>query len=146
MSPREFIDFAQRLVASPTSVAAELHSAISRAYYGTYLSVRAFLQEELHTPCRSGGISEHQKVQRYLINSQVAEAVELGHMLGTLLQARKLADYEIDDASSEVLQIAVLNVERAGRILDRLRECSLPPLQAKLQAGIIHYRRTIKEL
>jgi uncharacterized protein (UPF0332 family) len=146
MIPSEFLALAQRLVQTPDLGAAGLRSAIWRAYYGGYLSVRAFLEKELATPCRAGGVSEHQMVQRYLINSQVTEAIELGHMLGTLQQARKEADYEMANVSPENQQVALLNVDRALRILEKLEHCSAPTIRQKLKAGITQYRRLIKEL
>jgi uncharacterized protein (UPF0332 family) len=144
MSPREFIFFARRVIEASDCGPAEIRSATSRAYYGAFLSIRTFLEKVVQVPCRVGGMNEHQMVQRYLINSQVPEAVELGHMLATLQQARKMADYEMEESIAEDKEEALLNVDRAERILAALQACSGLAIQQRLKAGITQYRRLIK--
>jgi uncharacterized protein (UPF0332 family) len=145
MIPSDFIALAKRLATAADSGPPEHRSATSRAYYGAFLSARALLETELSISCKSGG-SEHQYVQRLLLNSQVAPGIELGTMLQTLQFQRKVSDYDMDVLSCENSEAAGMNVDRAERILTKISECSQGIVKAQLKAGITQYRRLIREI
>ena len=69
----DFIEFAASITASDITNGAASRSAISRAYYGAYHSVRILIDDGLNIDCRAGNrdLSEHAVVQRYMMHCQV---------------------------------------------------------------------------
>jgi len=144
MTPSEFVDLAHRLAEADDSGAAGYRSAISRAYYGAYLSAKA-LVEGLQIPCRAKDrTSDHMLLQKYLINCQVPLAVELGYLLSNLQEARKKADYEMNLADVEQQDESKLSVARAFAILSKIEDCHPVAIKQKLKAGITQYRQANK--
>lgn len=140
MKPHEFIAFATDLANAADLSAAAYRSSVSRAYYGASHSVKSML-ESLPVSLKLGTVSEHQVVQRLLISCKVAEAVDLGHQLGSLHELRKEADYELNDGICDDRDEAQLCVDRANAILAKLAESSSSENKRKIKAGIIQYRR-----
>jgi hypothetical protein len=144
MNPEQFVDCADRFTQAPGAGAPEFRSATSRAYYGAYLCVRDLIETGLGISCRSGGVSEHQMLQRYLINCQVPEGATIGHLLANLHDARKVADYEMNDLSAETRVAAELNIARARQVIAQLATCATMAMKQKLKAGIRQYQRKIQ--
>jgi len=143
MNSIEFITLARTLADSETSGPAGYRSAVSRAYYGAFLSVQAMIEIDLALPCKLGTLSEHAVVQRFLLNCQVPEAAELGRLLGNLHEFRKDADYQMADTTYEDRGESRLCVDRADEIMVRLHQCSTMVMRQKIKAGIIQYRRAV---
>ena len=140
MIPGEFITFAKALADNPQSGASGYRSAVSRAYYGAYLSVSAMIAE-LAVPSRLRDYSEHKVIQIYLQNCQVPAAVQLGVFLASLHELRKNADYDMDDKTLEDQSESQLCVERANEIMKRLHKCRSE--KSKIKAGILQYRKKV---
>ncbi len=100
MNPGEFIEFAETLAVARQPTAASCRSSVSRAYYGSFLAVRNWLESDLQIRSLAGG-SEHAYVQRLLLQSGVSEASELGRLLQNLQESRKEADYEMQDGNQD---------------------------------------------
>lgn len=142
MKPGEFLSFAEKVASASDSGPAGYRSAISRAYYGAFLNARHLIEEDLKQRWRIGTASEHEVVQRKLMNCQVQEAVEAGQLLSNLHNSRKQADYEMDDLAFEEQEEAQLCVDRAAEIIRRLQQCSAAPLRQRIVAGMLQFRRT----
>ena len=143
MNPGKFIDLAARLAARPDSGPEGYRSAISRAYYGAFLSTLSHVETVIGIPCKIGTLSEHQALQRLLMNCHVPEAMELGQMLSNLHEQRKGADYDMDDPDYEDQAAAQLGVARAERIMNQLQLCAPIALRQRIYAGMVQYRSRV---
>ena len=143
MNPGKFIDLAAKLASSPDSGPEGHRSAISRAYYGAFLSTLSLVETVIGVQCKIGTLSEHQALQRLLMNCQVAEAAELGQMLSNLHEQRKGADYDMDDPEYEDAGAAQLGVARAEQIMNQLKLCTPIATRQKIQAGMLQYRSRV---
>src|SRR5438128_7543327 len=101
MNPGEFVDFASMLADSAGSGPAGYRSAVSRAYYSAFLIARGLIEVDLSIRCKSGTLSAHEVVQRFLTNCKVPEAQPLGQLLANLHEHRKSSDYDMDDLTFE---------------------------------------------
>jgi len=138
MTPADFHAFAAN-VAARQSGPAGFRSAVSRAYYGAYHSARELVEVAMQISCRFGG-NEHKGLQRYFLNCQVAEGIQLGQLLENLHQSRREADYELTNLRYETQVQARLCVERASNIMSRVAQCRDPALSARIKAGIENYK------
>jgi uncharacterized protein (UPF0332 family) len=141
MTPIEFILHATVLANSADSGPAGYRSAVSRAYYGAFLSARNLIEIELKRKCKIDKVSAHEVVQRFLMGCKVEQAVEMGQLLSNLHGYRKQADYDMGDATYEDQDEAKLCVERANLIIARLKECSTHQMKQKILAGISQHLR-----
>lgn len=140
MTPEEFVNFAGQLAARPNAGAAIYRTAISRAYYGEYHQVREFFELDLQIPCNAGG-SEHALLIKLLYNANVAEAHDLSLKLGNLLDYRKSADYELNDAGVEAQPIAKVCVESGASILSTIQLWKQTPLAESIKVGVLAYKK-----
>ena len=98
MNPNRFLDVAVTL--SESKKPADLRTAVSRAYYASFLTVRDYAQNVKGEPfCRDSNI--HHEVEKYLDNSPDIELNELAQALGDLRDSRHAADYEMDNPIPE---------------------------------------------
>jgi hypothetical protein len=97
MDPHDFHQLALQLAHS--SHAAELRTAISRAYYATY-HVSVTLLEAMHFRL-SRGPAGHGEVRNRLSNSGDPEVMRVGTQLGQLQSQRIAADYRLHHTSVE---------------------------------------------
>jgi uncharacterized protein (UPF0332 family) len=141
MTPSDFYAFAANL-AVRSSGPAGFRSSTSRAYYAAYHATKQLVEASIGIRCNFGG-SEHAGLQRYFLNCEVEEGVELGQMLQNLHQSRREADYELNNLKCETQVQAKFCLERANAIMSRVEECKEPPLLAKIRAGIERYKTKI---
>jgi uncharacterized protein (UPF0332 family) len=142
MDGSDFIELAGRLVANATISEASYRSAVSRAYYGAFHVSGAFLSELGVAPVRNANV--HAFVRNYLYESGHSEARVAARELGDLQTARNRADYRLDDFEAGSREFAMLNVERALRVLSALVECDKEPARHAIQLGIAEYERRIR--
>ena len=118
---------------------ASLRSAISRAYYGAFHLSRNMLAE-MGFRCHVRE-NEHLFVHRHFANCRQAQALEVGGLLANLHENRKKADYDLDDARAETQGLAILCVERADRLRDRLKACREHQILAVVVSEMTAYRK-----
>jgi uncharacterized protein (UPF0332 family) len=99
------------LTAVPGGGAADLRSAISRAYYSAFLVARSFLEEIGYSVTMLG--RSHEVVAHALRESGERELIRAASDLGTLGTDRRIADYELHKTS----------VEQVARADEMLRFC-----------------------
>jgi uncharacterized protein (UPF0332 family) len=141
MSPKDFIPFAEKLLASATEAdPAAMRTIVSRAYYGAYLQARIVLTETWGQPPFRGG-NEHLFVQQLFLNCQVLEGKEIGKLLQSLHERRKDADYEMKEVYIESRTNAELSIISAWEIVSKLDAHTTGIVGAQIRAGITQYRR-----
>lgn len=141
MKPRDFQTLASKL-ASETG-AAELRSAVSRAYYAVYNSAVEMVDKlGFHV---SSGAQGHGDVQKWLGNSGDSEIEKVGSKLANLRSRRNRADYELNRRDIEKpgnVQAAVRDAESMLRSLEQcLRESERCQ---RIKLGIEEYQRKIR--
>ncbi len=114
-------------------------SAASRAYYGSFHKAVKMLAEVASAP--PGGQKAHVISVEYLKSSGHSDGIKAGRLLGDLHADRLKSDYQLDDASVETMQFAMIAVESAaefGRLLNAFRRSceSDDAVLQKLKAGI----------
>jgi uncharacterized protein (UPF0332 family) len=133
MTGDEFIFLADRLLANPQDEAA-CRTSISRAYYGAFHLVRAFLIDL--------GVKVNEKREKHgdlwncLASSRVIIAKQIATKLAMLHENRITADYKLDSAKPRDVAFARDNLERAKDIQNQLRTCSKEPERSQIKAGI----------
>lgn len=127
MTPDEFLSVAIRL--SNSQLEGDLRSAVSRAYYGAFHTVRMFLEEV--GVCFSDrnlyGADIHTKVQFCLTASGNADGVKASDKLRSLRIRRNEADYNF--ASKKFLRRAdvIIMIGIAQDIVDAVERCRRGP-------------------
>jgi uncharacterized protein (UPF0332 family) len=97
MEPHDFHRLAAQLANS--TQAAELRTAISRAYYAAYHVSAALLEAMGFRPSR--GPAGHGDVRNRLSNSGDLEIMRVGNQLGQLHSQRIAADYHLHNTGVE---------------------------------------------
>lgn len=128
MDGRRLLELARALVDGVASGAPltagdgapECRSAISRAYYATFLVASAFLDHIGFAVENNHGA--HVAVQHALNNSGDDALRAVGSELGTLHQQRRRADYDVRDPWAEFSQNAARAVGLAADLIDCLDE------------------------
>jgi hypothetical protein len=139
MDPQEFLQLASELVRG--SRAAELRTAISRAYYAVYnVSVEILAGMGFRIDRGPGG---HGDVQKYLGNSRDPEVEKIGSQLVDLHGRRIRADYRLDNKDIENQKTARALVEQAGRMIRTLDECRSEPRRAQIINAIRDWERKV---
>jgi uncharacterized protein (UPF0332 family) len=87
------------MTAVPGGEAADVRSAISRAYYAAFLVARSFLEELGYSVTMLGRC--HEVVAHALRESGERELIRAASDLGTLGTDRRIADYELHKTSVE---------------------------------------------
>ncbi len=137
MKPFEFHQLAERLLNQEKN-APGFRSAISRAYYGAFLTAVEFLE----------GMSiylvsqmPHKEVGDILADAGDPDLDEAGTMLGNLRSERNDADYKLHEKYVERLSHATQCVANAGLVIGRFSTClaaaaRLAAVSARLNARV----------
>ena len=110
--PADLRDFAEAILQGDTVNDATLRTAVSRAYYGAFLTARSVLEARIGR--RIGPGAEHRRVQRELRDVSLF----LGQELDRLRTARNSADYDLESEWTVNGVIKLVATSRA--ILDGL--------------------------
>jgi hypothetical protein len=123
MDSTEFISFGGKVVAFGPAGA---RSAISRSYYGAFHFARNVLRElGVRVP---GSGSSHVFVTNYLQAPAHSDAQNAGALISHLHSYRVKADYDLDDAPSELISFAqgcVVSAQAAVKLLTQYRDACL---------------------
>lgn len=139
MDPRDFHQLASHLVRS--SSAAEIRTAISRAYYAVY-HVSAEILRAMGFQI-STGPQGHGDVRNRLSNSGAPEVMRIGSQLGDLQGRRIQADYRLDNLEVENPKTAHALVEQAARMIQTLERCSKGLQRPQIIAAIEAWEQKI---
>ena len=134
MDPLDFLEVADTL--KDSSKEAERRTSVSRAYYAVYHYIKAYLSKN-HISVPSLG---HEKLIRYIKNSEIEQAKELSKMVDDLRRERINADYKIHLRSIDKKSCIFLYL-KAQKAIQEFRNCKGRPLID----GINNYRRRIGE-
>ena len=141
MNPLDFHKVAEYLIAK--GGAAEFRSAISRAYYGTFLFCCKKINEIGFNLPRDA--TAHTQVARYLNNCDDFKLQNVAYQLSDLRTIRNIADYDLNSKKVEKLKNAKANVKQAKKMVrtinDRFNENS-----KEIALKIEYYRKNILRL
>jgi uncharacterized protein (UPF0332 family) len=99
MNPRDYADLAAQLANQETPSAADLRTAVSRAYYAAFNVVVALLESmKVKPPADWGG---HKVVAEAMRHSDDRKLREVAWELDDLRKARWAADYDMEDDGVE---------------------------------------------
>lgn len=138
MDANDFLVMAGRLTLAQGSGPADYRTAISRAYYAVHHLARRVLIEQMKFVCHDD--NEHRWVQRHFYNCQIPQVRDVGRLLGNLHEARKNADYDLDDLNIETMVQARFQLERATEIKSRLQYCTDAANLESIKAEMMDYR------
>ena len=139
MDPREFQELASKLARG--SGAAELRTAVSRAYYAVYnLSTQLLTAMDFPPGEGPGG---HGQVVKLLSNSGDLEVINFGSQLGTLHGKRIRADYRLDKMDVENPKTVQALVKQAAQMISICDSCSAEPRHSQVKKGIQAYMNKI---
>lgn len=129
MTGHEFIALAGKLATA--SGEATLRTAVSRAYYGAFHVVLAFLKE-LDCPITN----DHKAPAWLLVESGNLNAEQAGQLLNDLQKARVWADYKLNDAQFVANDFVRDQVEAAHLVCSQLDKCNDVKVRAEMKAEI----------
>ena len=134
MDPREFLKLARNLNASPSEAAQR--TAVSRAYYGVYLSAQELLAVE-GLPFQNDA-SDHRRVPEYLTHAHDATISGIGNASRDLHHERVLADYRMKLAKFNQKGAALIVAKAAAslRTLDALDRAARRAAVAQIRAAL----------
>lgn len=132
MDPREFHILASELVNRKR--AADIRTAISRAYYAVF-NVGVGILVELGFKV-SEGTGGHGEVRHRLSNSGDSELAKVGSQLGDLQSRRIHADYRLAQKDIESQKVAEALVQLAGKMIRTLDECRSEPRRLQIIKSI----------
>lgn len=112
-------ELAERTPPIPVSKDAKLRSAISRAYYATYLEARRFLEENTNFRRTRTG-DDHGSVKEQFKREHDGKWKRVGNNLDRLGYNRNLADY--NDPIPGLENLALLAIEMAQNTLNLIGE------------------------
>ena len=136
MNPLDFLKAADILKGSPEE--ASRRSAVSRAYYSLFHYIRVYLVR--HNIPVPNDHTAHEKIPRYLRNSGLPRARELGSTVADLKDDRIEADYEMDVAGPDRNACELL-VYKARLGVKEFNSCK----GSTLVQGIKQYLKKIRE-
>jgi hypothetical protein len=116
VEPIEFQNLALRLAAN--SSAAELRTAISRAYYAVFLLAYQFIRELGFSVGQ--GSQAHGEIRNRLGNSGDVEVQRVGSQLSDLHNKRIRADYHLDRVDVENQKTVQAVVQQSGKLIQIL--------------------------
>ena len=138
MNHLDFLDTAERLMASHAPTEADIRTAISRSYYAVYHHVLAWWKSNNRFPnYKDRG---HAKIQMALFNAEIPAARDFSIALKTLNAHRQEADYELS---------IKFNLKRGRTILDRARHAiaAFDELdKTALSEGVSNYRQKTNQI
>lgn len=140
MKPAEFLKVALVLSVRPSE--AERRTAVGRAYYAAYHLALQMLEREFGVvvPVHES----HVKVGNCLRSiADVDEARDAGRLLHFLRQARRIADYELDNLSPGQPSWATVHLRQAQELIDLLDLCAKEPLRSRLASSIRNYAQNL---
>jgi uncharacterized protein (UPF0332 family) len=133
MNPEDFISLAGWLAAN-TAVAnaeARFRTAVSRAYYGAFLtSVDVLAQLGVVVPANHRG---HEVAVKKLLGSGHRRAVLASRFIGELRSRRNDADYNLKTVKYRQQGNAMLAVQDAANAILELRACLDEPARSELR-------------
>ena len=132
MNGDDFINLAGKLATSRDE--ASLRSAVSRAYYGAFHLVLAFLEDIERTVPRNA--NAHVQVARKLQSAGQSDAYRAGSLLRDLHTERIKADYRLDNRRIGTSAFAKLCVETASEIQAALKSCRAEPARSEIKARL----------
>ena len=143
MKPELFLTLARAISNKPIVGPAECRTAISRAYYGVFHSLRRFIKLDLSISIHASGgrDNSHLLLQQYLVNCNVALAAQMGRMLRDLHDSRKEADYDLDNDKLETSAHVQACVARADSLLNKLELLNQAPTKQLFIAGLTQYKK-----
>lgn len=148
MNSADFISLATKLSNSRQEV--ELRTAVSRAYYGAFHSVRELLEEcgIAFPPKDLLGADIHRKVRFCLANSGNADAMLVAGKLDIMRQQRNLADYDLTTESFSLSNAKNVRacVQRTVQIVDALQRCRGEPTFVQFRETVCAYARDVLRL
>jgi uncharacterized protein (UPF0332 family) len=136
MNGRDLIILAGHLVQNKAlgNNEARYRSAISRAYYGAFHLVVAFLAEHNCTIAESG--QGHESAYRQLFDTKVEPAKEAARHLNDLRRERIRADYRLGVKGLDGQQNAMDKVEMAETVRSLLDKCRIEPTRTAVAAAL----------
>jgi len=137
MNPREFLDLAITLLGN--SAAADLRSAISRAYYAAFHVTRDFLMALGFLVPNAD--KAHAFLWLRLSNCGDARFVDVGVRLNDLRSNRNVADYDLGRPISWTE--AESNVRTAEDLIDILDALTPGPRLTQIRDAMIVYERDV---
>src|SRR5436190_2161970 len=121
MNPRDYLIQASDLVGKEAPTAADLRSAVSRAYYAAFNVAVALLKKMgVKAPENWEG---HKLVAEALRYSEDQKVQAASHEMDDLRKARWKADYDMEDDEVEHQRTAAKFVARAKQAVKKLDEC-----------------------
>ena len=146
MDPADFISLAIRL--SNSHREADLRTAVSRAYYGTFHLARKLLEDcGVYLSGKERYKTEaHQKVRFCLGESDNEEAVLVSKKLGSLRDRRNEADYDLDATTFRHPSNVTVEVQIARQIVDGILRCRAEPAFSELREKVRTYARDVLRL
>jgi hypothetical protein len=130
MNGREFLGSAVRLSSSPH--AADLRSAVSRAYYGAFhATLDSFAAAGIYFSQHS--TESHVKMPQCLGNCNIPLAQVIAAQLQSLREDRNCADYEMDDHSLQSTASVELRIRVARQVIAGIDALLSDPERANIQ-------------
>lgn len=148
MNPAEFVSLAVKL--SNGRQEAELRTAVSRAYYGTFHSARELLEEcgIAFPPNELFGADVHRKVRFCLANTGNADVTLVSNRLNYLRRRRNIADYDLksDQFNAANQKNAKAAILAAIEIVDALQRCRTADTFGDIRKIVRGYARDVLRL
>lgn len=141
MDPKDFLRVANDLAESDE--AAELRSAVSRAYYAAFHVARKLLVDMGFEIAK--GPAAHGDICKYLGNAANSTVVHAGSNIGDLRGWRNQADYEIDLAKHENSREVQKMVVITEQIIEDLEQCCNGASRDQIKSAINSYIIKMKE-
>ena len=141
MDPKDFLRVANTLAESDE--AAELRSAVSRAYYAAFHVARKLLVDMGFQISKGPGA--HGDVCKYLGNAGNPTVEHAGSNIGDLKGWRNQADYDLDLAEHENSREVQNIVAITEQIIEELEQCCNGSNRDQIKNAIRSYIRRMKE-
>jgi uncharacterized protein (UPF0332 family) len=137
MEPRQFLETAKTL-ADLELEEPDWRSAISRAYYASFLDARELLDVMQFAVSRRK--DTHQEVRKHFTHSSQSLGRTIARELSILHAQRLNADYEMADSLVYNVKDAEFAIAKAKHIIDLLDRCrQTPGLYSSIQASIKYW-------
>ena len=141
MNPLDFHKVADNLVNQEG--AAELRSAISRAYYGTFLFCCKKINDLGFNLPRDA--TAHGEVSKYLNNCDIFKLKSAAYQLINLRSKRNSADYDLNNKKVEKIKNVKGNVLQAKKIVKTINDCFTKDSD-QIALKIEDYRKNVLKL
>ena len=135
MDPKDFLRVANDLAQS--NKAAELRSAVSRAYYAAFHVARKLLVDMGFEISKGSGA--HGDVCKYLGNAGNPAVEHAGNNIGALKGWRNQADYELNSVEHENSSRVKKIVSITEQIIEDLEQCCSGSNREQIKSAISNY-------